>query len=61
MSRNNDEEYLNFLRYQEVTPDNAVRKSDRTVTRKDEKWLRSTAAKREVKRQAKEDRKHGRN
>jgi hypothetical protein len=52
MSKNNDEQYLDFLRYQEVKPD--------TVTRRDEKWLSSRAAKREVKAQVKEDKKRGR-
>lgn len=52
MSKSDDEQYLDFLRYQEVKPD--------TVSRKDTKWLSSREAKREVKRQAKEDRKRGR-
>jgi hypothetical protein len=52
MSKNNDEQYLDFLRYQELKP--------ATVTRRDEKWMNSKDAKREVKAQAKEDKRRGR-
>jgi hypothetical protein len=53
MSSKHDKEYeLDFVNYQEV----GLAK----VTRKDEKWLGSKDAKREVKAQAKEDRKRGR-
>ena len=52
MSNSNDEQYLDFLRFQELKPS--------TVTKRDEKWMNSKDAKREVKAQAKEDRKRGR-
>jgi len=49
--RDNEEQYLDFLRYQEVGLER--------VTRKDEKWLSSKDAKREMKAQAREDKKRG--
>lgn len=55
MAKNNDEEYLDFLRYQEVEIQHVVPKNDRTVTRRDHKFMAKAA-----KTQAKEDRKRGR-
>lgn len=46
------EQHLDFLRYQEVPRE--------TLTAKDTKWMSSREARREVKTQAKEDRKRGR-
>jgi hypothetical protein len=52
MAKKHDKEYeLDFVNYQEVGLSR--------VTRKDERWLNSKDAKREVKSQAKEDRKRG--
>jgi GTP-binding protein EngB required for normal cell division len=49
MSKNDDEQYLDFLRYQEVKVKHVVPKSDRTVTKADRKFL-AKAAKNEAKR-----------
>jgi hypothetical protein len=46
-----DEEYLDFLRYQEVPPER--------ITKKDERWLSSRDARRELKNHRKEMRKRG--
>lgn len=54
MSKNSDEQYLDFLRFQEVTPENTFRKSDRMFTKADEKFLKKA-----IKAKAKEDRKKG--
>lgn len=55
MSKSNDEQYLDFLRYQEVNSTNVFGKSEGTVTKKDYKALAKAA-----KQQAKEDQKRGR-
>lgn len=55
MSKNDDEQYLDFLRYQEVDVKHVMPKNDRTVTRRDHKFMAKAA-----KAQAKEDRKRGR-
>lgn len=48
MGKNNDDQYLDFLRYEEVTWDSAKPK-DASVSKRDEKWL-AKQAKREAKR-----------
>jgi hypothetical protein len=48
---NEPEFELDFVRYQELKPV--------TVSKRDEKWMNSKDAKREVKAHAKEDRKRG--
>lgn len=60
MSKHDDEQYLDFLRYQEVEVKHVATKSERTVTKADERFMRSRSAKREVKAQAKQDRKRNR-
>lgn len=54
MPKNNDEQYLDFLRYQEVEVKHVLPKSERTVSKADRKFLGKAA-----KAQAKEDRKRG--
>ena len=55
MPKNNDEQYLDFLKYQEVDSTNVFGKAHGTITRKDHKAMAKAA-----KQQAKEDRKRGR-
>lgn len=52
MSKHDDEQYLDFLRYQEVDVKHVLPKQDRTVTRADRKFLAKSA-----KTEAKQDRK----
>ena len=53
MSRENDERDLNFLRYQEVAADNVARDAERLLSSK-------RVVRREVRQQAKEEKRRGR-
>lgn len=55
MSKKDDEQYLDFLRYQEVDVKHVVSKSERTVTKADRRFLAKAA-----KTEAKQDRKRNR-
>ena len=61
MGKNDDEQYLDFLRYQEVGLERVTRRSERQPSAKDEQWLSSHEAKKHLRSQAKEGRKRGRN
>jgi hypothetical protein len=59
--RDNEEQYLDFLRYQEIGIERVTKRSDRQPSKKDERWLSSRDAKKHLRAQEKEDRKRGRN
>lgn len=61
MGKREDEEYLDYLRYQEVGLERVTNRSERQPSAKDNKWLSSREAKKHLRAQAKEDRKRGRN
>lgn len=61
MSKRDDEQYLDFLRYQEVGLERVTKRSERQPSAKDNEWLSSREAKKHLRAQAKEDRKRGRN
>lgn len=53
MAKNEDEQYLDYLRYQEVPRE--------TVTPKDTKWLNGRGAQRDLKKHQKQQAKRNRN
>jgi hypothetical protein len=59
MGNQEDEEYLDYLRYQEVGLERVTKRSERQPSAKDDKWLASREAKKHLRAQAKEDRKRG--
>jgi hypothetical protein len=61
MGKQEDEEYLDYLRYQEVGLERVTKRSERQPSAKDERWMSSREAKKHLKAQGKEDRKRGKN
>jgi hypothetical protein len=59
VSKHDDEQYLDFLRYQEIGLEKVTRRSERQPSKKDEQWLSSRDAKKHIKAQAREDKKRG--
>jgi hypothetical protein len=55
----NEEQYLDFLRYQEVGLERVTKRSDRQPSAKDKKWMSSRDAKKHLRAQAREDKKRG--
>jgi hypothetical protein len=55
----NEEQYLDFLRYQEVGLERVTKRSERQLSEKDERWLSSRDAKKQLRAQAKENKKRG--